>query len=163
VSALRNPLLERAMAVALGAVFVYASLDKIAQPAEFARIVYRYQLLGPNAFLGPAYANLLAATLPWVELAVGLLLIAGLWRREAALVAGAMLVMFVGAVGWTMVMGIDVENCGCFSVGDQGRQTGWTLLLGDLVLLAMAVVLVKAPLRAPQTEPAEADVPVAQS
>jgi hypothetical protein len=48
-------------------------------------------------------------------------------------------------------------------VGDQGRQAGWTLLLGDLVLLAMAIVLVKAPLRAAQTEPAEAEVPVAQA
>jgi len=157
VNALRHPLLERVMGLVLGAVFVYASLDKIAQPAEFARIVYRYQLLGPNAFLGPAFANLLAVTLPWVELTVGLLLIARLWRREAALVAGAMLVMFVLAVGWTMAAGIDVENCGCFSVGQQGRQAGWTLLLGDLALLTMAVTLTRTPAEAARTEPPAAD------
>ena len=31
------------------AVFLYASLDKIAQPREFARIVYHYQVSGPSA------------------------------------------------------------------------------------------------------------------
>jgi uncharacterized membrane protein YphA (DoxX/SURF4 family) len=143
---LRHPGVLWALGAALGAVFVYASWDKIAQPREFARIVYHYQLIGPSRALGYLPANLLAVTLPWVELVTGALLIVGLWRREAALVAGAMLVAFIVAVSWALAQGIDIANCGCFSVGGtaEGRALGWTLILGDLGLLAVAAWLVAA-------------------
>src|SRR5439155_413999 len=83
---------------------------------EFARIVYHYRLIGPSAALGFVPANTLAVTLPWIEALAGLLLIVGVWRREAALTAALLLVMFLAAVGWALAHGIDVENCGCFSV-----------------------------------------------
>ncbi|HET8645042.1 MAG TPA: MauE/DoxX family redox-associated membrane protein, partial [Vicinamibacteria bacterium] len=95
-SVLRHPALYWAVAIGLGALFVYASLDKIAAPRDFARIIYHYRLIGPSASLGFVPANLLAVVLPWVELLCGLLLITGLWRREAAVLTAAMLVMFVG-------------------------------------------------------------------
>ncbi len=126
----------------LGAVFIYASWDKILHPAEFARIVYHYQLIGPSREVGPMPANLLAVTLPWIELLVGLLLASGLWRREAALVAAVMLLVFVGAVGAALARGIDIENCGCFTVTGAGRQAGLKLIVGDLALLAAAAALI---------------------
>jgi uncharacterized membrane protein YphA (DoxX/SURF4 family) len=123
-------------------VFVYASLEKIAHPADFARIVYHYRIVGPNEWTGPLPANLVAVVLPWVEIVAGLLLIAGVWRREAASVLAALLVVFLGAVSWALVRGIDIENCGCFSVTGAGRRAGVTLLLGDaLLLLAAGFVL----------------------
>ena len=85
-------------------------------------------------------ANALAVVLPWVELVTGVLLITGLWRREAAALAGGMLVMFLVAVSYVLWQGIDVANCGCFSVGGEGRSAGWTLIAGDLALLAAAAV-----------------------
>ena len=47
------------------AFFVFASLDKIASPAAFARIVYQWQVIGP------VLSNVVAVTLPWVELVAG--------------------------------------------------------------------------------------------
>jgi len=73
-AALRHPALHWALGIGLGGVFVYASLDKIAQPAEFAKIIYHYRILGPDFDTGPLMANLLAVTLPWLELVAGLLL-----------------------------------------------------------------------------------------
>ena len=137
----RRPLVATILATALGAVFVYASLDKIAQPAAFARIVYHYRLIGPSALVGPLPANLLAVTLPWVEMVAGLALIAGVWRREAAGLSALLLVVFLGAVTWALLHGIDIENCGCFSVSGTGRSAGVKLILQDLGLLAMAVVV----------------------
>jgi uncharacterized membrane protein YphA (DoxX/SURF4 family) len=134
-------MVHRALAMALGAVFVYASLDKIAQPRDFARIVYHYQVIGPNATLGYVPANLLAVALPWTEALAGVLLIAGIWRREAATVVAVLLVMFLGAVGWALYQGIDIENCGCFTVDGAGRQAGLWLLVGDAALLAVAAFL----------------------
>ena len=154
--ALRHPALQWLLGIALGAVFVYASLDKIEQPREFARIVYHYRLIGPSAALGFVPANTLAVTLPWVEALTGLLLIAGLWRREAALAAALLLVTFLVAVGWALAHGIDVENCGCFSVTGEGRAAGLKLVLQDLGLLALALVLVLVPPRAREVAPAGA-------
>jgi uncharacterized membrane protein YphA (DoxX/SURF4 family) len=147
---LRLPAIHWILGVALGGVFLYASHDKILDPPAFAKIVYHYQVIGPNAHVGPLPANLLAVTLPWIEAIVGLLLVSGIWRREAAAVAGALLVTFMVAVGWALYQGIDVANCGCFSVSGEGRALGWTLLASDALMLAAAVVLTVFP---PRREP----------
>ncbi len=143
--ALRHPLLHGALAIGLGAAFLYASLDKIAKPADFAKIVYHYRLIGPNPSLGYLPANLLAVTLPWVEAVAGLFLILGVWRREAAATVSALLVVFLVAVGQALMRGINLENCGCFTVGGDGRGAGLLLILGDLGLLAGSLILTLVP------------------
>lgn len=135
------------LAVALGGVFVYASLDKIAHPEAFARIVYHYRLVGPSASVGPLPANLIAVTLPWVEILAGIALISGVWRREASIVVALLLVIFLGAVTWALLHGIDIENCGCFTVTGAGRGAGVKLLVGDVALLAVALFVAAAPAR----------------
>jgi len=146
---LRNRWFQAVLGGFVGMVFIYASIDKIAQPAEFAKIVYHYRILGPDFHTGPLAANLLAVMLPWVELVTGLLLLTGAWRREAALVTAGMLVMFLVAVSWALLQGLDLANCGCFSVaaGEEGagRRLGVQLLVGDLGLLVAALVLAFLP------------------
>ena len=142
----RNRHLHLALRLFLGAFFVYASIDKIWSPAAFARIVYQWQVVGPVP------SNLVAVTLPWVELLAGLLLIAGVSRRESALVVALLLVVFLVAGGSVMARGIDVQNCGCVSVARAGapsawppawmKGVGWFLVGRNLVLLCAAVVLV---------------------
>ena len=136
-----------ACAIVLGGIFLYAAYPKIEEPREFARIVYHYRMLGPSNDVGPLRANVLAVVLPWVEAVCGLLLITGLWRREAAIVTALMLVMFLVAVSWAMAHGINVENCGCFSVksggGGDGRKFGAGLLLGDTAMLLAALYVAK--------------------
>ncbi|MBI3932774.1 MAG: DoxX family membrane protein [Acidobacteria bacterium] len=144
---LAHPATHRVLGLVIGAVFLYASLDKIAHPPEFARIVYHYQVIGPSQSIPPLVPNTFAVVLPWIEAVAGLLLMAGVWRREAALLTAAMLVTFVLAVGSALYRGIDVQNCGCFTVGAEGRRAGWGLLLGDTLLLAGALALVAVPVR----------------
>jgi uncharacterized membrane protein YphA (DoxX/SURF4 family) len=142
VNLLRRPLLHALLGIALGAVFLYAAYDKILHPADFARIVYHYQVIGPNQHVGPWAANLLAVTLPWIEVVVGLALLTGVWRREAAWVTSALLVIFVVAVAdATLVRKIDIANCGCFSVSGEGRAAGTKLILADLLMLFGSLVL----------------------
>jgi uncharacterized membrane protein YphA (DoxX/SURF4 family) len=143
---LRSPALHLVVRLLLGLVFVYASLDKIATPAAFARIVYQWQVLGPVA------ANVVAVTLPWVELLAGLLLVVGAWKRDAAAVVAVLLVVFVVAAVFVLARGIDVDNCGCTSVAAAGtapswppawmRGVGWYLITRNLVMLAGALLLV---------------------
>jgi uncharacterized membrane protein YphA (DoxX/SURF4 family) len=144
-AALRSPRLHLVVRLILGLMFIYASLDKIADPAGFARIVYQWQTLGPVS------SNLLAVTLPWVELVAGLLLIVGIWKRDAAAVVAGMLVVFIVAAVWVLARGIDVDNCGCTSVAAVTdaptwppawmRGVGWYLITRNVVLLAGALVL----------------------
>jgi uncharacterized membrane protein YphA (DoxX/SURF4 family) len=141
VSLLRRPLLHALLGIALGAVFLYAAYDKILHPADFARIVYHYQLIGPNQHVGPWASNLLAVTLPWIEVVLGLALLTGVWRREAATLASVLLVVFVVAVSAALARNIDLENCGCFSVSGEGRAAGIQLILADLLMLGGALVL----------------------
>ncbi len=130
----------------LGGFFVYASLDKIWSPAAFARVVYQWQASGP------LLSNLVAVTLPWVELLAGTLLVLGVWKRESALVIALLLCVFLVAAGSVLARGIDVENCGCTSLAKSeattsgwpppwARGVGWFLVTRDLVMLGAALVL----------------------
>jgi uncharacterized membrane protein YphA (DoxX/SURF4 family) len=146
---LRHPRAELALRVVLGAFFVYASLDKIWSPPAFAKIVYQWQVVGPVP------SNLVAVTLPWVELLAGLLLVAGVWRRESALVIALLLLVFIVAAGSVMVRGLDVENCGCVSLTKVEpasswppawtRGVGWFLVGRNLALLGVALALAAPP------------------
>ncbi len=119
----------------LGGIFVYASLDKIAHPAAFAKDVYNYQIL-PDVLV-----HLVALALPWMELFLGLCLITGFWLPGAVLSANGLLLVFVGALAFNAARGLDV-HCGCFSTGSEGPAlaTHW-VLLRDGLFLAVALVL----------------------
>jgi putative oxidoreductase len=139
----------RVVALILGGIFLYAAVPKIWEPVEFAKIVYHYRVIGPSQDLPPVVANLLAVSLPWIEAIAGVLLITGLWRREAAIVTALMLVMFIVAVGWALAHGINIENCGCFKVSggvsaDGGRKAGWSLILADSAMLLAALWVARA-------------------
>lgn len=141
-----NPRVQLALRLLLGAFFVYASLDKIASPPDFAKAVYLWQIGGPVP------SNVVAVTLPWIELLAGLLLVVGAWRREAALVIALLLVVFIVAAASVIARGIDVENCGCVSLAKDAtaaawppawtKGVGWFLITRNLVLLAVAMALV---------------------
>jgi len=143
-----HPRVHLVLRLLLGAFFVYASLDKIANPAAFAKVVYQWQVVGPVP------SNVVAVTLPWIELLAGGLLIAGAWRREAALVVTVLLVVFVVAAGSVMARGIDVLNCGCVSLAKDAvpsawppawmKGVGWFLVTRNLLMLAAAATLVTA-------------------
>lgn len=158
---LRHPAVYWVVSMGLGAVFIYASLDKIAHPLDFARIVYRYRLAGPSATLGVVPANAFALILPWLEAIIGVLLVTGFWRREAAAITAALLVMFLVAVGYVLWQGIDVEHCGCFTVGGEGRSAGWTLIASDLGLLAAALYVLLVPPRTVASVSAAEPLPAA--
>lgn len=162
-----HPAVARLAAIVVGLVFVYASHDKIwtrvgpdpksgattalSGPAEFARVVYRYQIVGPSDRLAPVVPNLLAVTLPWIELVAGLLLLLGAWRREAALLCALMLLVFILAVGSALWRGIDLQNCGCFSLSGEGRRAGLGLIAADAGLLAAALLAARG--RPQETRP----------
>src|SRR3954464_5235665 len=75
--------------VVLGAIFVYAAWVKLRLPWQlFAMSIDSYQIL-PESLV-----ELLARTLPWLELLRGLALVAGGWLRVSSAVTSLLLVTF---------------------------------------------------------------------
>jgi uncharacterized membrane protein YphA (DoxX/SURF4 family) len=87
-----------------------------------------------------ALNNLVAITVPWIEIVAGLLLVFGVWKRASALVIALMLVVFIVAIGQAVARGLNI-NCGCFGTLD-GRKVGLIGLAEDAVMLAAAAWLV---------------------
>ena len=112
--------------------FIYAAYTKLRQSwLLFALSIDSYQMLPEWA----VYA--VARTLPWLELALGVLLASGVWLRYLSLVATTILALFftVMLVSYFRGAGID---CGCFGVGE---PLSAKTLLRDGVLLAAAISL----------------------
>lgn len=117
--------------IILGGLFIYASVDKILYPAEFAEAVRNYQILP----LG--LVNIVAVILPWVELVAGLLLLNGFKTRSGNTIILILICVFIFGVVSAMIKGIDI-HCGCFST-EGGRKVGMKALMEDVVLLLMSI------------------------
>jgi len=101
-----------ALRVALGAVFVYAAWTKLRQPWElFAMSIDAYKVLPDWAVV------VVARTLPWAELAIGVALMAGRWLRVSAGAASLLLAVFFALMVRAYAKGMQI-NCGCFGLGD---------------------------------------------
>lgn len=73
----------------LGGLFIYMGLSKALQPEEFLKLVRQYDVVTT-----PLLLNVIATALPWFEVFCGLLLLAGVAVRGAALMLALMLVPF---------------------------------------------------------------------
>ncbi len=131
---LDNPWVELLCRLLVGGVFIYASIDKILHPAEFAKVVYNYQMLPVPL------SNLMAMSLPWVELFTGLALLMGVLRRESALVLSALLVFFIIALSVNIYRGVDID-CGCLGLSGGGRTIGIVTVIEDVILLVATLLV----------------------
>jgi len=137
-----HPWLTIRVQIGLGAIFAVAALPKIADPPSFAHMIYNYRLVP-----GPL-VNTFALVMPWVELLAGLALILGVWRREAAVLIGLLLLVFIAAIAFNLARGHAVD-CGCFDVHAAGKSREeqlsdmrWVLVRDAAMLLMVAQVLV---------------------
>ena len=115
----------------LGVVFIWASWNKIIDPEGFARSVINYRILPPVG------VNLLAITLPWLELVCGTLLFLGLFTGGTILIIIFMITTFLVALSSVLIRGIDI-SCGCFS-SNGIHKVNILYLLRDTALLVFAL------------------------
>ena len=130
------PLLSRFI---LGAVFIYASLDKIADPVAFSANIDNYHI-SPIAI-----NNLVALILPWVELIIGLSLIIGVFLDGASFFSIILLIFFIFIIAQAYMRGISL-NCGCFktaldpALGDLKQEMLWRIF-EDILFLGLAIIV----------------------
>lgn len=96
----------------LAAVFGYAAWTKLREPwMLFAMSVDAYHVL-------PEWgAVAVARTLPWAELLLAVLLLAGLWQRVTMPAASLLLAVFFSLMVRSYVRG-EAIDCGCFGPGE---------------------------------------------
>jgi uncharacterized membrane protein YphA (DoxX/SURF4 family) len=114
---------------------------KAADPDQTYVAVRAYDVL-PTAGV-----DVVAALLPWLELALGVLLLAGIGTRAVAILSAALLLVFVAGVAQAWVRGLSID-CGCFGGGgavEPGQTTYVQELLRDAGFLLMAGWLIARP------------------
>jgi putative oxidoreductase len=122
----------RTLEVVLGGLFFYAGLQKVLHSYEFAEAVLAYQLL-PESLVG-----VVAAGLPWVEMAAGLCLVTGCKRRSGLVLLAGLGFGFVILILITMARGLTID-CGCGLFFQ--REVGWAAVAEDAVFLLWAAGL----------------------
>ena len=129
-----HPLFIALLRVALGAVFIVASFDKIQNPEAFATTIANYRLLPYTVINGIAIA------LPWLEVVTGTLLALGVWIRANTMIAWGLLLVFSVAIFQALVRGLDI-SCGCFTTNPAAeRMTLWTFVW-DLIWISWGILI----------------------
>lgn len=121
----------------LGAVFAYAGVSKILDPGALAASIRSYGLGLPEWFV-----TISAHGLPYLEVLLGLYLIAGLFSRASAWATNLLMVVFIVALVQGALRGLEIE-CGCFgsATSSSGGVWGslWLVFVRDLGLLGLGL------------------------
>lgn len=137
-----QPYLTLLARLLLGGVLLVAGGLKVSKPTDSANAVAAYKLLPINL------AHLFGYALPWFEVALGILLIAGILLRPAAIAGGLIMLVFIAAIASAWARGL-LLDCGCFggggeidpSLADQVHRTYFIEIMRDLGLALTALYL----------------------
>jgi len=96
----------------LGGVLLVAGGLKVTKPTESANATAAYKILPTDL------AHLVGYALPWIEVAIGLLLILGIMVRYSAIFSGIIMIVFIAAIASVWARGLLID-CGCFGGGGE--------------------------------------------
>jgi putative oxidoreductase len=138
---LSSPYATLASRILLGGVFLVAGATKIPSPGTLAAAIRSYELSLPEWFV-----SLSAHALPYLEVLLGLYLLAGLFTKISAWATNGLMIIFLLALVQGAVRGLEID-CGCF--GSAADAEGSNLALAaarDVGLLALGLHVALAPL-----------------
>ncbi len=125
----------------LAAVWLISGWIKVRDLNQTYIAVQAYDVL-PNPVV-----SVVAAAMPFLELALGVLLLVGLGTRLTAVLSGLVLLAFIAAVAQSWARGLTID-CGCFGGGGTvgpGETKYPQELARDIGFLALAVWLTVRP------------------
>jgi len=108
----------------LAVVWIWAGLAKLTDPNGAVLSVRAYRLL-PEVLVRPV-----AWGLPFLELALAVLLLTGIANRIAGAASAGLLVVFMLGIASAWARGLQID-CGCFSAGGPDASAGTTRYLGS--------------------------------
>jgi uncharacterized membrane protein YphA (DoxX/SURF4 family) len=129
------PWLSTAARLVLGVVWIVAGTSKISDLAASGRSVAAYRIFSFDV------SRFVGAVLPFLEIALGLLLLLGLATRLAATASAVLLVIFIAGIASVWARGLRID-CGCFGNGGDlaanVRPAYFTETVRDIGLLLVA-------------------------
>lgn len=136
------PAITTAARYLLAGVWAWAALAKMSDPDAAVRAVRAYKLL-PEVLVKP-----MAWGLPFVELAIGVLLILGLGTRAAGWLSIVFFALFIGIIASVWARGLQID-CGCFGGGGasasvNGASYAWDIGR-DVMFAALAALVAFGP------------------
>jgi uncharacterized membrane protein YphA (DoxX/SURF4 family) len=136
------PWISTAARLGLATVWLVAGGLKVGDLAESGRAVSAYQIFPYEV------AKVIGAAQPFLEITLGLLLLAGLAVRLSAGISAGLLVIFIAGIVSAWARGLQID-CGCFSSGGAlgaGRSPEYTWEIArDLGFLLLAGILLWRP------------------
>jgi uncharacterized membrane protein YphA (DoxX/SURF4 family) len=136
---INHPATQLACRVILGGIFILSGgLKALTAPEELTALFRAYEII-PELALWP-----LVYGLPWLELISGAFLLFGYLTRLSAIIIAIQLTGFILVLAAVIAMGINLEDCGCF-IGLGFHEGPITAIIRDLVLLAMAAIIIRRP------------------
>ncbi len=127
--------------VGLAAVWLVSGALKAVDPDQTFVAVRAYDVLPETG------VELVAAVLPFLELALGLLLLVGVGTRIVAVLSAVLLMVFVAGVSQAWARGLSID-CGCFGGGgavDPGNTAYVQEILRDTGFLVLAAWVIVRP------------------
>jgi uncharacterized membrane protein YphA (DoxX/SURF4 family) len=138
-----QPWLSLIVRLVLAGVFLVAGGLKVGDLESNGRAVVAYQLM-PNDV-----AVTVGMIQPFLEIGLGLLLLAGLATRICAWLSAIAMVIFISGIASAWARGLNID-CGCFSKGGElalGETPNYLpSILWDVLYLALAIFLIIFPL-----------------
>ena len=123
----------------LGGVFLVAGATKIPDPGGLAASIRSYELSLPEWFV-----SLSAHALPYLEVVLGLYLLAGLFQRVFAWATTGLTALFLLALLQGALRGLEID-CGCFGSSAGETSSLWLAAARDVGLLLPGLHLALAP------------------
>ena len=115
--------------------FIITATGKLRERRRFLQTVLSYQVL-PARFAYPY-----AVVVPWLEGAVGILLLSGLLSKIAATISAVLLISFIIAIGINLVRGRSDLECGCFGAR-RHQKINITIILRNLIFLGLSIQVI---------------------
>ena len=124
----------------LGGIFLFAGISKALDTGALASSIRSYGLGLPEWFV-----SISAYSLPYLEIILGLYLIAGLFTKPSAWATNGLMLLFIVALAQGAARGLEID-CGCFGAV-AGNEAGslWLDALRDVGLLALGLHIALAP------------------
>jgi len=139
-----NPWIGLVLRLVLAGVLLYAGTVNLLEPNGAREAIVAYRI-----FSGTATTAILGWALPIGEILLGVLLLAGLFVRWAALATALLMTGFIAGIASVWARGYSID-CGCFGGGGDisGDGVTWRYtseILRDFLFVGMGVWLVTWP------------------
>jgi uncharacterized membrane protein YphA (DoxX/SURF4 family) len=122
-------ILEWALRLGLGGIFIYAGIAKLGDVQQFYLDIHHFELTPSDVSM------VFAVFLPWLEIVLGVALVVRRLYLGAIGLCALLALVFLGAIGSAWWRGLDI-TCGCFGHENNASNFPRHLALNGAMLAA---------------------------